>query len=73
MNIKSLVCRLILLWIALKKSVITDRCLSIHSIKGHSAVESLVVIYLNWLNAETILTTNVSSSELSKLTAIFFF
>ena len=37
--------------------------------KGNEAKEALVNIYKNWLPEERILTTNVWSSELSKLTA----
>ncbi|MET3979120.1 UDPglucose 6-dehydrogenase [Mucilaginibacter sp. UYP25] len=39
---------------------------------GQEAVKALVEIYANWVNPENILTTNVWSSELSKLTANAF-
>ncbi len=44
----------------------------IDTIKGKEAVEALVNIYANWVSKEHILTTNVWSSELSKLTANAF-
>ena len=37
--------------------------------EGLSAINSLVEVYANWVNNENILTTNLWSSELSKLTA----
>jgi UDPglucose 6-dehydrogenase len=37
--------------------------------EGQEAIESLVAIYANWIPRERILTTNVWSSELSKLVA----
>ncbi|HEX8563156.1 MAG TPA: UDP-glucose 6-dehydrogenase [Flavobacterium sp.] len=37
--------------------------------EGQIAISALVEVYANWVNAERILTTNVWSSELSKLTA----
>jgi UDPglucose 6-dehydrogenase len=40
--------------------------------EGEKAVNSLVEIYANWISKEQILTTNVWSSELSKLTANAF-
>jgi UDPglucose 6-dehydrogenase len=40
--------------------------------EGQIAVQSLVEIYANWIPKERILTTNVWSSELSKLTANAF-
>ena len=40
--------------------------------KGKDAVQSLVDIYSNWIPANQILTTNIWSSELSKLTANAF-
>ncbi len=40
--------------------------------KGLEAVRALVAIYSNWVKKENILTTNVWSSELSKLTANAF-
>jgi UDPglucose 6-dehydrogenase len=42
------------------------------SVEGQKAIQSLVDIYANWVPAEQILTTNVWSSELSKLTANAF-
>lgn len=42
------------------------------TIEGLQAVEALVEIYANWIPKERILTTNVWSSELSKLTANAF-
>ena len=40
--------------------------------KGNQAIESLVKIYLSWVPKKNILTTNLWSSELSKLTANAF-
>ncbi|WP_027138126.1 UDP-glucose 6-dehydrogenase [Gaetbulibacter saemankumensis] len=40
--------------------------------KGQEAIQALVDIYANWVPEERILTTNVWSSELSKLTANAF-
>ena len=40
--------------------------------EGLSAINSLVNVYANWVNKENILTTNLWSSELSKLTANAF-
>lgn len=40
--------------------------------EGQTAIQSLVDIYANWIPAERILTTNLWSSELSKLTANAF-
>lgn len=40
--------------------------------EGQQAIDSLVEVYANWVPAERILTTNVWSSELSKLTANAF-
>ncbi|MFL2626664.1 MAG: nucleotide sugar dehydrogenase [Flavobacteriaceae bacterium] len=40
--------------------------------KGHEAIKSLFDIYASWVPKENILTTNVWSSELSKLTANAF-
>jgi UDPglucose 6-dehydrogenase len=40
--------------------------------EGQSAIQSLVDVYANWVPKEKILTTNVWSSELSKLTANAF-
>src|SRR6476620_35033 len=42
------------------------------NVEGLEAVEALVSIYANWIPRERILTTNVWSSELSKLTANAF-
>lgn len=39
---------------------------------GHKAIQALVDIYAHWLSPDQILTTNVWSSELSKLTANAF-
>ncbi len=44
----------------------------INSSKGKEAVQALVDIYKTWIPLENILTTNVWSSELSKLTANAF-
>ncbi|MCF4102646.1 nucleotide sugar dehydrogenase [Gillisia sp. M10.2A] len=44
----------------------------IDSEKGKEAVNALVDVYANWVSKEHILTTNVWSSELSKLTANAF-
>ncbi|TVZ28200.1 UDPglucose 6-dehydrogenase [Gillisia sp. Hel_I_86] len=44
----------------------------IDTAEGKKAVQSLVDIYSNWVPAEHILTTNIWSSELSKLTANAF-
>ena len=40
--------------------------------EGQKAIQSLVDVYSNWVDADKILTTNVWSSELSKLTANAF-
>jgi UDPglucose 6-dehydrogenase len=40
--------------------------------EGEEAINSLVEVYSNWVNKDRILTTNVWSSELSKLTANAF-
>jgi UDPglucose 6-dehydrogenase len=40
--------------------------------EGQEAIQSLVDVYANWVPTHTILTTNVWSSELSKLTANAF-
>ena len=40
--------------------------------EGQEAINALVDVYANWVNVENILTTNVWSSELSKLTANAF-
>ncbi len=42
------------------------------TIEGQNAIQSLVDVYSNWVTPEKILTTNVWSSELSKLTANAF-
>ena len=51
-----------------------DRVLigGINSPSGKEAIEALVEIYANWVPKENILTTNLWSSELSKLTANAF-
>ncbi|MBK8600734.1 MAG: UDP-glucose 6-dehydrogenase [Flavobacterium sp.] len=51
-----------------------DRVLigGINSPEGKEAIEALVEIYANWVPKENILTTNLWSSELSKLTANAF-
>lgn len=41
-------------------------------VEGQEAINSLVEIYANWVDKDRILTTNVWSSELSKLTANAF-
>jgi UDPglucose 6-dehydrogenase len=43
-----------------------------NSVDGQNAIQELVGIYANWVPKENILTTNVWSSELSKLTANAF-
>lgn len=42
------------------------------SLEGKQAIQALVDVYANWVPTERILTTNVWSSELSKLTANAF-
>jgi UDPglucose 6-dehydrogenase len=42
------------------------------SLEGKQAIQALVDVYANWVSTERILTTNVWSSELSKLTANAF-
>ena len=42
------------------------------TVEGQDAIRKLVDVYANWLNKDLILTTNVWSSELSKLTANAF-
>ena len=42
------------------------------TVEGQNAIQSLVDVYANWVPADKILTTNVWSSELSKLTANAF-
>lgn len=44
----------------------------LHSRSGQAAIDALVAIYASWIPKERILTTNVWSSELSKLTANAF-
>ena len=44
----------------------------IDSVEGRDAVQALVDVYAHWVPEENILTTNVWSSELSKLTANAF-
>jgi len=43
-----------------------------HTAEGQKAIDALVGVYANWVNKDKILTTNVWSSELSKLTANAF-
>ncbi|AOW08164.1 UDP-glucose 6-dehydrogenase [Flavobacterium gilvum] len=43
-----------------------------YSVEGQKAIKALVDVYSNWVSPEKILTTNVWSSELSKLTANAF-
>lgn len=43
-----------------------------NSVKGKEAIDALVEIYINWVSKDNILTTNVWSSELSKLVANAF-
>jgi len=43
-----------------------------NTIEGQKAIQALVDIYANWVPKESILTTNLWSSELSKLTANAF-
>jgi UDPglucose 6-dehydrogenase len=51
-----------------------DRVLigGMQTVEGKEAIQALVDIYANWIPKERILTTNVWSSELSKLTANAF-
>jgi len=42
------------------------------TVEGNKAIQSLVTVYSNWVSDDKILTTNVWSSELSKLTANAF-
>jgi UDPglucose 6-dehydrogenase len=42
------------------------------SVEGQRAINALVDVYANWVNKDRILTTNLWSSELSKLTANAF-
>lgn len=44
----------------------------LHTEDGRAAIEALVEVYASWIPRERILTTNVWSSELSKLTANAF-
>ena len=59
---------------AMRDLEIPDRVLigGDNTIEGKKAVESLVKIYSSWVPRENILTTNLWSSELSKLTANAF-
>ncbi|WP_298222686.1 UDP-glucose 6-dehydrogenase [Flavobacterium sp.] len=43
-----------------------------NSVEGNEAINALVEVYANWVRKENILTTNLWSSELSKLTANAF-
>lgn len=43
-----------------------------HTNEGKNAIAALTGIYLNWVNNDKIITTNIWSSELSKLTANAF-
>ncbi len=43
-----------------------------NSVEGQKAIQKLVDVYANWVERDKILTTNVWSSELSKLTANAF-
>lgn len=60
---------------AMRDLAVPDRILiggDLNSEKGQEAVQSLVNIYSSWIPQKDILTTNVWSSELSKLTANAF-
>tara|TARA_B110000240_G_scaffold157227_1_gene174862 strand:+ start:269 stop:1672 length:1404 start_codon:yes stop_codon:yes gene_type:complete len=60
---------------AMRDLAVPDRILiggDLNSEKGQEAVQSLVNIYSSWIPQKNILTTNVWSSELSKLTANAF-
>ena len=59
---------------AVKDLLYPDRVLigGDNSLEGQTAIQALVDIYSNWVPKELILTTNVWSSELSKLTANAF-
>ncbi|MDA0326886.1 MAG: nucleotide sugar dehydrogenase [Bacteroidetes bacterium] len=60
---------------AMRDLVVPDRVLiggDSSSPKGQQAIQALVDIYSSWVPKENILTTNVWSSELSKLTANAF-
>jgi UDPglucose 6-dehydrogenase len=60
---------------AMRDLAVPDRVLiggDLNSEKGQEAVQSLVNIYSSWIPQKNILTTNVWSSELSKLTANAF-
>src|SRR5690606_3995242 len=56
---------------AIQDLLLPDRILigGENSTEGEIAIQKLVNIYANWVPVEKILTTNVWSSELSKLTA----
>ena len=43
-----------------------------NSVDGQEAIQALIAVYANWIPRDKILTTNVWSSELSKLTANAF-
>ena len=59
---------------AMRDLVIPDRVLigGDNTVQGKKAVDSLVEIYASWVPKKNILTTNLWSSELSKLTANAF-
>ena len=59
---------------AMRDLEIPDRVLigGDNSVEGQKAIDSLVEIYSSWVPKENILTTNLWSSELSKLTANAF-
>ena len=60
---------------AMRDLAVPDRVLiggDSNTIKGQEAIQALVDIYASWVPNENILTTNVWSSELSKLTANAF-
>ena len=59
---------------AMRDLEIPDRVLigGDNTVEGKRAIESLVKVYLSWVPKENILTTNLWSSELSKLTANAF-
>ena len=59
---------------AMRNLEIPDRVLigGDNTVEGKKAIESLVQIYSSWVPKENILTTNLWSSELSKLTANAF-
>ncbi|MGC1473618.1 MAG: UDP-glucose 6-dehydrogenase [Psychroserpens sp.] len=60
---------------AIEDLMAPDRVLiggDIDTVEGKEAVQTLVDVYAHWVNRDNILTTNVWSSELSKLTANAF-